>query len=235
MVVLERIAIITARGGSKRIPKKNIRNFCGKPIIAYSIEAAIESGLFSEVMVSTDSEEIAETARRFGARVPFMRSSKNADDYATTADALLEVMERYQEMGRTFSYLCCIYPTAPFVTAEKLRDAMRLMEEHHPSLILPVVAFSYPPQRSYVMDENGCLEFKYEEYSRSRSQDLEKWYHDAGQFYMYDAKRFLQEKGAPQGPIMPIYVSELQVQDIDSEDDFKIAELKYQLMKEKRA
>lgn len=124
---MERIAIITARGGSKRIPKKNIRNFCGKPIIAYSIEAAIESGLFSEVMVSTDSEEIAETARRFGARVPFMRSSKNADDYATTADALLEVMERYQEMGRTFSYLCCIYPTAPFVTAEKLRDAMRLM------------------------------------------------------------------------------------------------------------
>lgn len=232
---MERIAIITARGGSKRIPKKNIRNFCGKPIIAYSIEAAIESGLFSEVMVSTDSEEIAETARRFGARVPFMRSSKNADDYATTADALLEVMERYQEMGRTFSYLCCIYPTAPFVTAEKLRDAMRLMEEHHPSLILPVVAFSYPPQRSYVMDENGCLEFKYEEYSRSRSQDLEKWYHDAGQFYMYDAKRFLQEKGAPQGPIMPIYVSELQVQDNDSEDDFKIAELKYQLMKEKRA
>ncbi len=232
---MERIAIITARGGSKRIPKKNIRNFCGKPIIAYSIEAAIESGLFSEVMVSTDSEEIAETARRFGARVPFLRSRKNADDYATTADALLEVMERYQEMGRTFSYLCCIYPTAPFVTAEKLRDAMRLMEEHHPSLILPVVAFSYPPQRSYVMDENGCLEFKYEEYSRSRSQDLEKWYHDAGQFYMYDAKRFLQEKGAPQGPIMPIYVSELQVQDIDSEDDFKIAELKYQLMKEKRA
>ncbi len=231
---MERIAIITARGGSKRIPKKNIRNFCGKPIIAYSIEAAIESGLFSEVMVSTDSEEIAETARRFGARVPFMRSSKNADDYATTADALLEVMERYREMGRTFSYLCCIYPTAPFVTAEKLRDAMRLMEEHHPSLILPVVAFSYPPQRSYVMDENGCLEFKYEEYSRSRSQDLEKWYHDAGQFYVYDAKRFLQEKGAPPGPIMPIYVSELQVQDIDSEDDFKIAELKYQLMKEKR-
>lgn len=231
---MERIAIITARGGSKRIPKKNIRNFCGKPIIAYSIEAAIESGLFSEVMVSTDSEEIAETARRFGARVPFLRSRKNADDYATTADALLEVMERYQEMGRTFSYLCCIYPTAPFVTAEKLRDAMRLMEEHHPSLILPVVAFSYPPQRSYVVDENECLEFKYEEYSRSRSQDLEKWYHDAGQFYMYDAKRFLQEKGAPAGPIMPIYVSELQVQDIDSEDDFKIAELKYQLMKEKR-
>ena len=185
-------------------------------------------------MVSTDSEEIAETARRFGARVPFLRSRKNADDYATTADALLEVMERYQEMGRTFSYLCCIYPTAPFVTAEKLRDAMRLMEEHHPSLILPVVAFSYPPQRSYVVDENGCLEFKYKEYSRSRSQDLEKWYHDAGQFYMYDAKRFLQEKGAPEGPIMPIYVSELQVQDIDSEDDFKIAELKYQLMKEKR-
>ena len=231
---MERIAIITARGGSKRIPKKNIRNFCGKPIIAYSIEAAIESGLFSEVMVSTDSEEIAETARRFGARVPFLRSRKNADDYATTADALLEVMERYQEMGRTFSYLCCIYPTAPFVTAEKLRDAMRLMEEHHPSLILPVVAFSYPPQRSYVVDENECLEFKYKEYSRSRSQDLEKWYHDAGQFYMYDAKRFLQEKGAPAGPIMPIYVSELQEQDIDSEDDFKIAELKYQLMKEKR-
>ena len=112
---MNRLAIITARGGSRRIPKKNIKDFCGKPIIAYSIEAAIESGLFDEVMVSTDSEEIAKIAQKYGAAVPFMRNEKTSDDYATTADVLLEVIENYRNLGRTFDYFCCIYPTAPFV------------------------------------------------------------------------------------------------------------------------
>ena len=116
---MSRLAIITARGGSKRIPKKNIKDFCGKPIIAYSIEAAMESGLFDEVMVSTDSTEIAETAEKYGAVIPFMRSEKTADDYATTADVILEVIEKYRDLGKTFDYICCIYPTAPFVTAER--------------------------------------------------------------------------------------------------------------------
>ena len=117
------VAIITARGGSKRIPRKNIKEFCGKPIILYSIEAALESKIFDEVMVSTDDEEIAEIARQAGAKVPFMRSEKASDDHATTADVILEVLESYQKSGEEFSHACCIYPTAPFVTAEKLKKA----------------------------------------------------------------------------------------------------------------
>ena len=123
------IAIITARGGSKRIPRKNIKEFCGKPIISYSIEAALQSGLFEEVMVSTDDEEIAAVARAAGAQVPFMRSSASAGDYASTDDVLLEVLMAYREQGREFDTFCCLYPTAPFVTAGKLRTAMELLEK----------------------------------------------------------------------------------------------------------
>lgn len=224
------IAIITARGGSKRIPGKNIKPFCGKPIIAYSIQAALASGIFSEVMVSTDSEEIAEIARTYGASVPFMRSEKTSDDYATTSDVIMEVMNRYQEAGRNFQYICCIYPTAPFITPQKLVQAQRIMEEKQPVEVMPVVAFSYPPQRCYVMDESGFMRYKYPEYSRARSQDLEKQYHDAGQFYMYHAPKYLELHGQVTEGVMPIVVSELEVQDIDNEDDWKIAELKYQLM-----
>ena len=141
------IAIITARGGSRRIPKKNIKMFCGKPIIAYSIEAAFRSGIFSEVMVSTDSEEIAEIAREYGASVPFMRSAQTADDYATTADVLLEVLDQYNNIGKKFTYMCCIYPTAPFVTGDKLKEALNLLKENGSIEAMPMVAFSYPPQR----------------------------------------------------------------------------------------
>ena len=140
------IAIITARGGSKRIPGKNIREFCGKPIIAYSIEAALSSGIFSEVMVSTDSGKIADIAEKYGASVPFMRSEKTSDDYATTADVLLEVIHKYKELGKEFDYMCCIYPTAPFVTVQKLKCGMKIMKKEHPIAVMPVVAFSYPPQ-----------------------------------------------------------------------------------------
>lgn len=224
-----RIAIITARGGSKRIPGKNIKSFCGKPILAYSIEAALQSGLFQEVMVSTDSLEIAETARKYGAQVPFLRSSKNADDYATTADVLLEVLHQYMEIGKCFDYLCCIYPTAPFVTAEKLRSAMQLMETCHPAAVYPVVAYSYPPQRCFVMDSRHCLEYKYPEYIQARSQDLETQYHDAGQFYIYQTSAYLKNQGRITKDILPIVLSELEVQDIDCETDWKLAELKYQM------
>ena len=179
------IAIITARGGSKRIPKKNIRNFCGKPMIAYSIEAALDSGLFDEVMVSTDSREIADIAVTCGAAVPFFRSAETSDDFASTSDVLLEVIRRYRELGQRFDYMCCIYPTAPFLTAEKLKEAMRLMELEQPVSVMPVVRFSYPPQRCFVQREDGTIAYKYEEYLRSRSQDLEPIYHDAAQFYLY--------------------------------------------------
>lgn len=226
----KKIAIITARGGSKRIPKKNIKEFCGKPIIAYSIEAALKSDIFDEVMVSTDSEEIADIARQYGANVPFMRSAKTSDDYATTSDVIMEVLEKYQEMGQTFDYICCIYPTAPFVTPDKLKEAMSIMEKNDVVEVMPVVQFSYPPQRCFVIGDDNYMKYKYEEYMQSRSQDLEKQYHDAGQFYVYDADKYVKLSGKISGGIMPIIVSELEVQDIDNEDDWKIAELKYKLM-----
>ena len=224
------IAIITARGGSMRIPKKNIKKFCGKPIIAYSIEAAIKSEKFSEVMVSTDSQEIAEIAKKYGAKVPFLRSERTSDDYATTSDVLLEVISRYKEQGREFQYICCIYPTAPFVTKEKLTEAIELIDTKKALAVMPIVEFSYPPQRCYVMNANSSIEYKYPQYARSRSQDLEKQYHDAGQFYVYDTVNYLKNQGKIWKNILPVVVSELEVQDIDNETDWRLAELKYQLM-----
>ena len=230
MAEKRKIAIITARGGSKRIPKKNIKEFCGLPIIAYSIRTALGSGLFDEVMVSTDSEEIAETAKKFGANVPFMRSADNSDDYATTEDVILEVLQRYRELGTEYDYVCCIYPTAPFVTEAALAEAMAKMEKYEPSVVIPLVQFSYPPQRCFVVDDRGYARFKYPQYVRTRSQDLEKQYHDAGQFYIYNSDRLIATNGIIEDDFMPIIMPELLVQDIDTEDDWKIAEMKYRIM-----
>ena len=230
---MSRLAIITARGGSKRIPKKNIREFCGKPILAYSIEAALESGLFDHVMVSTDSEEIAEIARKYGAEVPFVRSETTSGDFATTNDVLAEVLEEYEKRGMHFDVTCCIYPTAPFVTAEKLKTAVAQLESSDADTLIPVVSFSYPPQRAMVV-ENERLVFKYPEYLDSRSQDLQSHYHDVGQFYVFRTDRFVINKKLMVGDILPFIVSELEVQDIDNLTDWKIAEMKYRLMTEEK-
>ena len=222
------IAIITARGNSKRIPRKNIKEFCGKPIMNYSIEAALHSGLFTEVMVSTDDEEIAEIAKRAGAQVPFMRSSATASDYASTDDVILEVLNRYKELGREFETFCCLYPTAPFVTAQKLQKAAKLLEGA--DAVMPVVAFSYPPQRCVVLNEDGELRMKWPEYAQTRSQDLETYYHDCGQFYFCRTKPVL-ENGTTDLPHMaPMIMSELEVQDIDNPEDWALAEMKYKMM-----
>lgn len=226
------VAVITARGGSKRIPGKNIKDFCGKPIIAYSIEAALASGIFDEVMVSTDSEEIAEIARTYGAQVPFMRSAHTASDYATTAEVLLEVLEEYEKRGRSFQYLACIYPTAPFVTPERLAEAFRLIREKQAIEVMPVVAFPYPPQRGYIMTQD-TLEMKWKENFTVRTQDLETIYHDSGQFYIWDAARFREKQGLISEDIVPLVLDDLEVQDIDNETDWKLAELKYKLVKYK--
>ena len=226
------IAIITARGGSKRIPKKNIRNFCGKPIIAYSIEAALDSRIFSEVMVSPDSEEIAGIAREYGASVPFLRSGAASGDYATTADVLKEVLTGYGKLGKYYENACCIYPTAPFVTAEKLKKAMDLLEEEQPDCVMPVTAFSFPPLRGMVLKE-GKLSYKWKEYALARSQDLETIYHDCGQFYAFRVERFLKTGRLVTENTGGIIMPELEVQDIDNETDWKLAELKYQLCQEK--
>lgn len=226
---MKSVAIITARGGSKRIPKKNIREFCGKPIISYSIEAALTSGVFDEVMVSTDSKEIADISMKYGAKVPFFRSDKNSSDYATTADVLTEVIDEYQKRGMEFEYMACIYPTAPFITAEKLKRGMEMLTEGCTKMVMPVVKFSYPPQRGYIMEE-GVLNMKNIENASKRSQDLESMYHDAGQFYLVKMKNFFEENGQIFEGIKPIILSELEVQDIDNETDWKIAELKYKMM-----
>lgn len=226
---MSKIAIITARGGSKRIPKKNIKEFCGKPIIAYSIEAALKSGLFDEVMVSTDSEEIAVVARQYGAVVPFMRSSKNSDDYATTADVLLEVLSEYRKIGQAFDSLCCIYPTAPFITADKLRNASAKFEAERADALIPVVRFSFPPQRCFVQTGNR-IAYKWPENAFTRSQDLEPFLHDAGQFYFIKISIFSQFKTLVPANTVPFEISELEVQDIDNITDWKLAELKYSLL-----
>ena len=222
------IAIITARGGSKRIPRKNIKEFCGKPIIEYSIEAALQSGLFEEVMVSTDDAEIAKIAQAAGAQVPFMRSSANAGDYAGTDDVLMEVLLAYRELGREFDTFCCIYPTAPFVTAQKLQKAMGLLEQA--DSVMPVVAFSFPPQRCMILNEAGELWMKWPEHARTRSQDLEPYYHDCGQFYCCRTAPFMEYKTTDLPHMVPMIMSELEGQDIDNQDDWEIAELKYRKM-----
>lgn len=226
---MNNIAIITARGGSKRIPKKNIKEFCGKPILAYSIEAALQSGLFSEVMVSTDSEEIADIAKSFGAKVPFMRSERTSDDYATTADVLLEVLVEYKKRGNNFDAFVCIYPTAPFVTDKKLKEAYDLLISSEANMVMPVVAFSHPPQRGYVK-KGDYIEMLCKENLNKRTQDLEKMYHDTGQFYMYRTDNYIEAKGQITNGIVPVVVDELEVQDIDNETDWKLAEIKYQMM-----
>ncbi len=225
------VAIITARGGSKRIPGKNIKPFCGKPIIEYSIAAAIESGAFDEVMVSTDDETIAEVAKRAGACVPFKRSEDTAGDYATTDEVIAEVLNCYKAQGRKFDSFCCIYPTAPFITGQRLKEAMELLTEHES--VTPVVSFSYPPQRGFVI-ENGRLVRKHPEFATTRSQDLEKLYHDSGQFYACRTDAFFREGTTDTEDMVPVILSEDEVQDIDTMEDFRLAEVKYRRLQERK-
>lgn len=227
------VAIITARGGSKRIPRKNIRDFCGKPIMEYSVRAAVESGIFDEVMVSTEDREIAEIALRCGARVPFFRSAETSGDHAATADVIKEVLENYHGIGKDFETVCCIYPTAPFVTAERLKKAMRLLHDENADTVMPIVAYSFPPQRAVIV-ENGRIKPQYPEYQKCRSQDLEPIYHDCGQFYMLRVSSFLRAGVLIGEKTVPMILSDLEVQDIDNDADWKIAEMKYGLLSEER-
>ena len=229
---MKTLAMITARGGSKRIPRKNIKEFNGKPIIAYSIEAALASGVFDEVMVSTDDEEIAEIAKKYGAKVPFFRSEKTANDFATTVDVIEEVLNTYKDRGEEFDIFCCIYPTAPFITAKRLKDAVEELSASDADSLIPVVRFSYPPQRAMEIHD-GKLVFRQPENLSKRSQDLEPHFHDAGQFYVVRSESFFKNHGIMVGNILPMELSELEVQDIDNEVDWKLAELKYNLLNNK--
>lgn len=226
------VAILTARGGSKRIPRKNIRDFLGKPILSYPIAAALASGCFQEVMVSTDDAEIADVARKWGACVPFLRSAKTSDDFSTTADVLKEVLAEYARRNREFEAACCIYPTAALVTPARLHEGMQtLLDDAALESVVPVLRFGYPIQRALRI-EHGRLAMFQPEHLNCRSQDLVPAYHDAGQWYWFRTAAFLhsgQLFGVACGPVI---LDETEAQDIDHEADWKLAEMKYRLFRE---
>ncbi|MCK4921272.1 MAG: pseudaminic acid cytidylyltransferase [Bacteroidales bacterium] len=221
---MENLVIIPARGGSKRIPKKNINPFHGKPLISYSIDIAKKSGLFKEIMVSTDDREIADIALKYGAKVPFFRGKKNSDHFATLADVVTEVISTYQNLGKSFQHICLILPTAPLITLSNLKKGYDLLLTDNYNSIRPVVRFSYPIQRAFSM-KNGVVEFINPENLKARSQDLEPTFHDAGQFYwMYFEKGMINTKRGG------FEISEMEAQDIDTLTDLKLAEIKYSLL-----
>ncbi len=224
------IAIIPARGGSKRIPRKNIKSFLGRPIITYSIECAIKSNLFDVVMVSTDDKEIAQISKESGANVPFLRSTENSNDYVGTAEVLLEVLEKYKSEGSFFEYCCCIYPTAPFVKSEAIIEGFNMMAQNNYDAIFPIVKYSYPIQRSVEISDEGYTKMLWPENYNKRSQDLPPIYHDAGQFYWLKSDSLFREQTLWPEKTGSIIVSEKSAQDIDNLTDWEIAELKYKLI-----
>ena len=222
------IAIIPARGGSKRIPRKNIKNFLGKPIIGYAIEAAINSKLFDRIIVSTEDQEIANIAKSFGAEVPFLRSTENSSDFATTAAVIEEVIDQLETNKQIFDIICCIYPTAPFVTASTLINSFAKFKEFDGDSLFPVCKFGVPPQRALVRKLN-TVTMQNPQHENTRSQDLEPLYHDAGQFYWVKSRSFMTEKTLYTKNSVFYEVDELLTQDIDNPVDWQLAELKYTL------
>ena len=224
------VAIIPARGGSKRIPKKNIKLFLGKEIIAYSIEAAIKSNLFDEVMVSTDDPEIKKVAISYGAKVPFYRSKKNSDDFANTYDVIEEVLNEYSKRQIIYDYVCCLYACAPFITSTKLLEGLNVLKSNNFDTVFPAMLFSFPIQRALKINNNNKVSFINPQFSLTRSQDLEESYHDTGQFYWLNTKKLLSNKKLISINSGCIVVSEIEGQDIDNPSDWKLAELKYEII-----
>ncbi len=218
------IAIITARGGSKRIPRKNIKEFMGKPMLAYAIQSAQNSGIFDEIMVSTEDREITQIAEKYGAKVPFLRSDNTSNDFATTADVLNEVLDEYKKREKTFDEICCIYPCVPFLTGEILEKAYNKFTNSNADRLIPVVKFSFPIQRAQRINEGGFLEYREPENAPKRSQDLEAMYHDVGMFYFYKTDKISG------GKTVAYEMDESCIQDIDTLDDWKMAELKYKVL-----
>ncbi|MDP3453332.1 MAG: pseudaminic acid cytidylyltransferase [Bacteroidales bacterium] len=225
---MKTLAVIPARGGSKRIPKKNIKKFLGKPIIAYSIEVALESQLFDEVMVSTDDLEIASIAIQYGANVPFMRTEESSNDYATIMDVLNEVTRQYKnKYNIVFDYVCCIFATAPLIKSEQINKGFKLLLEKKYKSVYPIVTFGYPVWRGVKLNKEGKTEMVWKEYLNSRSQDLEPMYHDAGQWYWYNPLEVNNSLFTDN--TASIILNEEDVQDIDTLTDWKMAEMKYAL------
>lgn len=224
------LGVITARAGSKRIPGKNIKDFFGKPVISYAINACLSSGIFDTLMVSTDDEIIAKIARKSGAEVPFLRSSRTSNDFSSTFEVLEEVINEYEKLGKSYDDICCVYPCSPFLKPETLAKAYeKFLSEDFDSLV-PVVRYSFPVQRAYILDENGYIKFREPEFSAARSQDLEPVFHDAGMFYFSKKADLLKNKKLTGARATYLELDELEVQDIDNLSDWKMAELKYKVL-----
>lgn len=223
------VAIIPARGGSKRIPEKNIKPFSGKPIIAYSIETAKISGVFDKIIVSTDSEKIAHVGKEYGAEVPFMRPKELSDDFTPTAPVLLHALNWLAENGTPAKYVCCIYATAPFVQPEYIKKGLELIMSKKVSSVFSVTTFPFPVFRALKIKQDGHLKMFWPEYELWRSNDLPEAYHDAGQFYWLDSKKFLKAKKIYTGDALPVILTRCLVQDIDTPEDWEIAEALYEV------
>lgn len=224
------LAIIPARGGSKRIPKKNIKLFHGKPIIAYSIEAALSSNCFDEVIVSTDCEEIADIAKKFGAQVPFVRPAAFSDDYATTTDVIKHAIKWYENNNLMINNICCIYATAPFVSSTDISAGLETLINGNYDYAFSVTSYEFPIQRALKIDDNGQSSMFYPEHLNTRSQDLIESFHDAGQFYWGTSEAFSLEKPIFTSNSFGIKLPPTQVQDIDTYEDWERAEIMYRLL-----
>ena len=224
-----RVAVIPARGGSKRIPRKNIKQFVDRPMIAHAITTTLESGLFDHIVVSTDDEEIASIARQWGAEVPFMRTADLADDHTPTVPVIAHAVQSCLNFGWVTDYVCCVYPCVPFLQISDLILALDLAQAHNADFVYPVAEYAHPIQRAMRQLSGGKMQFLSQEYELTRTQDLEKMYHDAGQFYWGKASAWLEHKRMhTDGLGMPI--PSWRVVDIDSTDDWKRAELIFETM-----
>lgn len=228
------VAIIPARGGSKRIPRKNIKEFCGKPMIAWSIEAALQSGCFGRVIVSTDDAEIADVARQAGADVPFMRPASLSDDHTGTTAVIRHGIEWLAEHKEKPQHACCIYATAPFVTPEDIQRGMQLLTTTGSDYAFSVTSYPFPIQRAIRVTQQGRVEMFQPEQFNTRSQDLEEAFHDAGQFYWGTLDAWLAEKVIFGADSVPVPLPRHRVQDIDTMEDWHRAELMFRAMREYR-
>ena len=228
------IAIIPARGGSKRIPKKNIKKFLGKPIISYSIEAALKSKLFKKVIVSTDSEEIANIAAEYGAEVPFLRPKQLSDDFSGTHEVVGHAVEWIEEKISKLDYVCCIYATAPLIQDNDLVKGFEIIQKGNWDSVIASTSYSYPIFRSFKKNSQGGLKMIFPEFYNSRSQDLPEIYHDAGQFYWAKPEIWKKPSEMYNEKNAIVEIPNYRVQDIDTLEDWRRAELLYQILDQKK-
>ncbi|GAB7022251.1 pseudaminic acid cytidylyltransferase [Salidesulfovibrio brasiliensis] len=228
------IAIIPARGGSKRIPRKNVKPFCGKPMIAWPIETLLDSKLFDHVYVSTDSEEIASVAREWGAEIPFMRPDELADDYATTEDVVLHALDTLQSSGLIVDKLCCVYPTSIFLTPELLEEGFELINSQNYQMVMSITEFPFPIQRALTQNKDGRLSYAQPEHMYTRSQDLPDRFQDAAQFYLCDGPTLTKTRKMFGEQVGGVTISRKNVVDIDTPEDWDVAQMRFESLRLKQ-